>query len=333
MLTSAVIVLLAIGAGYYFLSNGPLPTTAEIPQEEELEILRKISSRFPGEIVFDSNRSGTFGIYATSLDGSGLRKLVDTELHEMFPDPSPDGKLVVFARSKDTERGGNSSIWLAPVEGNLEGNSAEPRKLADNATFPTFSADGKFVYFERDRNRVMSINVDGTGEREVFPAGKGDFANYKFQIVKPRVSADERYVFFTTDKDGRWNAFYADVNSGEAFHLHRGCEPTPFNKGGKAAWVNKRHVLDRSGIGQVDLKTKTTTKLQDAGAPRGHEYFPTLAADDQFLLYSACREREHSHETSNYQVFVKDLNTGDVARVTFDEYTNRWPKLLRKIAR
>ena len=107
-----------------------------------------------------------------------------------------------------------------------------------------------------------------------------------------------------------------------------GCEPTWFSSGDKLAWVTGKKAKERSGIGMYEIKSKKVSDLQDADAPRGHEYFPKLASADRFLLYSSARPGEHDANTANYQLFIKDLSNETVVRVTFDEHTNRWPKLL-----
>ena len=66
------------------------------PNKFELADMKKLAADLPGRILFDSNRSGNFGIYSISLDGQDLQKVSNTPKHEIFPDPSPDGRFVVF---------------------------------------------------------------------------------------------------------------------------------------------------------------------------------------------------------------------------------------------
>ena len=307
----------------------PPKAVVEPVSDGESAARKALASAFPGEIVFDSNRSGSFGIYAKKIDGPDQRTIIDTPSNEMFPDGSPDGKYVVYAQSESIEREGKSSIWIIKRDG------TEPRKLASDGTFPSFSSDGTQVYFERGRKQIIAITIAQTGpdsgsvERELFPAGDKDFASLKFQVAKPRVSADGSRAYFTSDKDGRWNAYVADLNAKQTSRIQHGCEPTPFANNREAAWVYKKGTKAGSGFFRYDLATGKTELLHDGASPRGHDYFPSLVAGDAYLLYGACRDGEHSHETSNYQIFAKDLRSNTVARVTFDEFTNRWPRLLR----
>lgn len=324
------VVVLFIGILTFLLAQFPFAGTKEVPvkspdkasKEEHVKRLQ-LAKVLPGRILFDSNRSGTFGIYSIGVDGTRLKKIIDApDWHEMYPDPSPDGKLIVYSRAKTTSRLAPSEIWM------VQRNGENSRKVADDGVFPTFSQDGKTIYFERKRRKAMAVDLNGEAVREIFPAKNDQFKKYR--VVKPRVSKNGEIVTFTSNTPKAWNAWYAVIDGAKAFRIHGGCEPVPYENGTKIAWVNNasKGVKERSGIYVYDRENKSYAVLQDAGAPRGHEYFPTLAHDDRFLLYGASRPDEHSHETANYQIFVKDLKTGNVVRITFDAFTNRWPKPL-----
>ena len=331
IVTSSVLIILVL----FVLSKVPLgksedelETKADQPTKAEKEARDQLGKYFPGKILFDSNRSGTFGIYSINSNGTNLQQVIDdNNWHEMYPDPSPNGKLVVFSRSKTTSKRAQSEVWIVEKDG------SNPKRLSVNGTYPTFSADGKTVYFERERKKVMAIDLYGGKERYIFPINNKEFKRY--QVVKPRVSSDGRWVAFTSDrkgglKKGRWNAWYAEIETGKAFRIHKGCEPVFYSNGNQLAWINNERDIakERSGIFTYTISDRSFKALEDAGPPRGHEYGPTLAANDRYLLYFACRPKEHSHQSANYQIFVKDLKTQTKTRVTFDAHTNRWPKLL-----
>jgi Tol biopolymer transport system component len=273
-----------------------------------------------GRVVFDSDRGGTFGLYSMRPDGSDVRPLVDGPLAEIYPDPSPDGRWIVYAKAGSAGKGAESEVWLCRRDG------SSPRRLAENGTFPTFSADGQTVYFERDRRRVMAVGADGKGEREIFPAGHEGFAGRA--LVKPRISPDGRWVAAVSDKGGRWNTWAVELASGRAVHVGAGCEPAWFPDSRRIAWVRERGARQGTGIFVFDRETATARELQDAGPPLGHEYFPTVSRDGRYLLWGACPEGQHAHDDSAYQVFIRELDSGRFARLTVDGADNRWPKIL-----
>ena len=83
-----------------------------------------------------------------------------------------------------------------------------------------------------------------------------------------------------------------------------------------------------SGLNSYLVDQKSNLVLHDREDPFGHEYFPSISDDGRFLLFSASPSDQHSHESANYQLFVKDLESGELHRITDDGHTNRWPKLV-----
>jgi len=324
-LVAAILVSALLAAGSYAAlkpvaerGTAPEPVEAVGPRVEEAETIT-----LRGRVVFGSNRGRGFGIFSMKADGSDIRVLVDSDVSDIYPDPSPDGRWIAFAKAKSPHRLAPSEIWICSRDG------TGARKVADDGTFPTFSADGGTIYFERGRNTVMAVDTDGTGEREVFPGKHKGFSGHK--VVKPRVSPDGKWVAFISDRKGRWNTWAVKLSSGEAVHVGHGCEPAWFPDSRSVTWVKGKPARQGSGLYTYDLETGAISELHDDGPPLGHEYFPTVSRDGRFLLWGACPEGQHDHSTSNYQVFVKDLTKGIVKRLTFDTANNRWPKILRGI--
>ncbi len=271
-------------------------------------------------ILFDSNRGGTFGIYTMNSDGSDVQAVIDTEKEDMFPDASPDGRWIVFARLDSTKEESRSDVWICRPDG------SDARRLAKDGTFPSFSADGSEVYFERGRRKVMAVTVKRGKVREVYPGRRKDFKGY--QIVKPRVSPDGKWVAFISDRGENWNTWVVELGSGDAKHVSKGCEPAWFPDSRRLAWVLGGKTKQKAGLFMWDRETDEAEELQDDGPPFGHEYFPNVSRDGRFLLWGACPEGQHDHADSNYQIFVKELDGGRPRRITEDSYCNRWPSLL-----
>jgi hypothetical protein len=103
-----------------------------------------------------------------------------------------------------------------------------------------------------------------------------------------------------------------------------------FQDGRRVVHVAEKGARERAGIFAVDIVTGDRSEIQDDDAPRGHEYFPMLAGGDRYLLWGACREGEHDHIDSNYQLFARRLPDGPSIRLTFDRHNNRWPKPMQR---
>jgi uncharacterized protein (TIRG00374 family) len=309
----------------------PVMQTVNISREEAHR-RDALLEKLPGTLLFDSNRSGSFGIY--TLENGNVRAVIDTTRQETAPAPSPDGQEILFASALSMQRHTYSEIWIVNRDG------SNPRLVAKNGDFPSFSQDGKWIYFERNNKhiiRVASPSKHGStsppsGDRPkakvIFPRKGSKFGNYS--INKPRVAPDEKSAVFFSDKGGRWTAWYANLQTGTTHQIGHGCEPSFTPSGEEIVWVGTAGALDGSGIFRYQPSLKKIDPLEDRNAPWGHEYFPRVDLTGTYLLYGACPTGQHSHLDANYQIFVKELATGATTRLTFDSFTNRWPILLPK---
>jgi len=118
-------------------------------------------------VLFDSNRSGSFGIYLQHPVGSGLQKVIDSPAEEMFPAIAPDRQWVAYARARSTSLRAPAEIRLCRLDG------SDDRLLLANATFPSFTADGRAVIAERERSRIIRVEIASGREEEIFPRGEG----------------------------------------------------------------------------------------------------------------------------------------------------------------
>ncbi|MCY7348046.1 MAG: winged helix-turn-helix domain-containing protein [Pyrinomonadaceae bacterium] len=102
-------------------------------------------------IVFSSDRTANFDIWIGDADGSNARQLTDLQNSPTgSPRFSPDGKLIVF----DAQVAGNGDIFVVAADGGTI------RRLTDSESFdfmPSWSADGRFVYFASNRTDTAQI--------------------------------------------------------------------------------------------------------------------------------------------------------------------------------
>lgn len=152
-------------------------------------------------IVFQSDRSGTLDLYVLDLETGETRPLVAGPGHSCFPAWSPDGRWVVYAYAHFSttafERQGDGyNLFLVSVEG------GEPRRLTQGLHrdyCPSFSRDGKTIWFSSDRGRSKKDNAVGL---YTIPFEGGEpVAMYHREgmdraAVQPSLSPDGRLVAF-----------------------------------------------------------------------------------------------------------------------------------------
>lgn len=180
-------------------------------------------------IAFASDRSGQLNLWLMNADGSAPMALThDQESRYVDPSWAPDGRAIAVVRRSPVRGHGVyfplSEIWLIPIDG------SEPRVLvkptigagrpAEQFGAPSFSPDGKFLYFHRSvdsvcipglksgRYRLRRLDLASGEVVEVRPAPAGTkFASNEFDCdterfrteneTEPRVSPDGRWLAFT----------------------------------------------------------------------------------------------------------------------------------------
>lgn len=181
-------------------------------------------------VVFVSNRDGNHELYVIGADGKGLRRLTNTPYSEIDPSFSPDGRWVIYTAmaegDKDVWRmnvatgetevlvGGEGDQFMARAgpDGSLayveDGGDNEVYILKDGVrknlarapgldTMPSFSPDGKTIYFVSNRGGdydLMAVGRDGSGLREVITLESSE--------GRASPSPDGNYLAVASDKDG-----------------------------------------------------------------------------------------------------------------------------------
>ncbi len=129
-------------------------------------------------IVNVSDQSGSEEIWVAAADGSDRVQLTHSdEQRPSRPRWSPDGKTIVFSASG--ERG--SEIFTMAAE-----PGAKPSRVAANGNNPSFSSDGKRIYYQ-SRGQIWKVAANGANpEPLVMRPGAGT----------PVESPDGKFVYF-----------------------------------------------------------------------------------------------------------------------------------------
>jgi uncharacterized protein (TIRG00374 family) len=303
----AAIALVLIVSISWIHPTSPAPTT-DSPTTRTLPSLS-------GLVVFDSNRSGTFGIYALNPNDASMAPLVDTTAHEMHPQISPDAKAVAYTVAQSPHRLAAMDTWI------LEDGSA-PRLLIKDAAYPTFSSDGKFIYFQRNRSSIWRFDRPTGEEVKVFPTPGSSFEGRVITI--PRLSPDANWVSFTSNFPEQWVTWAVNLGTGEKIRIGVGCQPYWSEDSKHVYFIQESGTRAGSGIFRYDLTNRETSEVLDEGGRFGKEYFPSIGKNGA-LLWAASSKERHSHIDGGYQLFIK--KDGIKVQLTDDTATNRWPIL------
>ena len=151
------------------------------------------------EVAFSWNRSGTFEIYSTPLDGQRIFQLTEAKERSVWPRWSPDARQLAFLR----DRGGDErfDIWLVDRDGERERNLTNEAGVMHRDI--AWSPDGaKLAYTANSEGKAFAIHVIdvATGEKRAVTDGTRD-------DMQPRWSPDGTLlVFWSRREDVRTNA-------------------------------------------------------------------------------------------------------------------------------
>jgi hypothetical protein len=198
----------------YRASGGPAPT----PQaydfgDSVLEAVPESGAAVTSGYVFtqDSN------LWILSTDTTKQRRLTFFPVDSEYANNatwSPDGKLIAFAQSQATDptQLPTSDIWV--INGDGTGAKMVVQHQADESLYdPTFSADGRYLYFTAEKLDMASTNYDANGAPiglrgiDRYELGTGERTHWKDNSHSPvEGGADGAILYLGSTAEGTVDA-------------------------------------------------------------------------------------------------------------------------------
>jgi len=306
------------------------------PDKKEAALLAGIHGKIKGHIAWSTSRNGNHDIYLMKADGTEPMRLTKTNKTDWYPRFSPDGKKVLFTRSKidwtiETDAGEPErwDTWIIGVDGQGE------KLLIPNSTWATWRPDGEHIVFSRGKD-VFECASDGTGEKEIVNGDK----DLKGGIAQqPNMSDDGKFLAITLRGKERETGIF-NLETRKWFTSGLGCQINWFPGTHKAIRINETGI----GFTQVfafDVNTDGThdklsghkigdkdIRLIDLPSRRSHEYFPKVSQDGKYLVWAAT-DRGHDHDLVDYEIFIWKIGSPakEAVRLTFHSGNDRWPDI------
>ena len=161
-------------------------------------------------IVFTSDRTGIPQLYTMNFNGEDLTPLLpDDTAVAVEASWSPDGDLIAFVSDR---AGIGRDIYVMTPQGNGVTPITESRTLKGD---PIWSPDGQqVVYWERQTNgdiHLFQLDIsDGTLLRL---SNRGPYNG------KAHYSADSRFIYFDSNRDGGWHLYRMEANGNNPTRL------------------------------------------------------------------------------------------------------------------
>jgi Tol biopolymer transport system component len=218
--------------------------------------------------TFEWARDGK-GLLLTTRDGelwhhdlaTGARKKLTGGFRRLrFPEPSPDGRSIVFAATNETDPAEGWALWICGQDG------SRPRKLVEPGYGPSWSADGQRVYYE-----WMSKTKENTRALFVVEVASGQSTPFL-----PELTEDSGPYSVKCSPDGKRIGFCYR----RSIHVYRtgdgAVAPVPGNAEGRfcsfSADGSRIAILQGSDVRIVDLTT-------------GADEYVFVHGDEQMLAY------------------------------------------------
>ena len=225
------------------------------------------------KIAFASNRSGSFEVWVSGVDGSDAVQLTSYGIHGTgMPRWSPDGKRIAF----DSRVGGEANIYI------IDANGGVARKLSIDVrgnNLPSWSRDGRWIYFVNgeDARDPAIWKVSSEGGRAVRIT--------ETDATFPLESPDGQYVYFSHHRRlwrVRTDAFVGQEVEGMPELQFNGDTWVPTGSGIYfMADVNHQTELD-----YFDLNSKKVRRVFTLGKSLpGWSGGVSISSDGQWLLY------------------------------------------------
>lgn len=267
-------------------------------------------------IVFAGNRDGDFDIYLMDSEGSIMGQLSDNNAQDISPNWSPDGSQVAFSSNVD----GDYDIYVIDMD---SGKSTDLTNNSWEDIAPTWSPDGKQIAFTSNRNANWDIHVmDADGGNPVRLTNEAIFEGYASW------SPDGEQLVYVRDRDDNRDIMVLDIDSGEALPLttrptSADYSPTWSPNGDLIAFVSSRSgnadvfVVDISCIGDSEECDDIAVNLTSENAG-GSDLDPGWSPDGQEIIFASFGE-------DNTELFIIDLDSGDISQLTKTVYDDRFP--------
>ena len=183
-------------------------------------------------IAFVSDRGGGDNIWIMRADGSDKKQLTKEDFRLLNqPSWSPDGRYIVAKKHFTTGRSlGTGEVWLYHVDGGSgvqlvkRVNEKHQKELGE----PTFSADGKSVYFTRNvtPGGIFQYAQDSNGELfaiERYELESGETRRVTAGnggAVRPTPSPDGKYLAFVRRERAQSKLYVRDLKSGNERNIY-----------------------------------------------------------------------------------------------------------------
>ncbi len=167
-------------------------------------------------IAFSSDRFGSYDVFVIPASGGIPKRLTYRHSRDYVSGWSPEGDKVLFFSNRDfSYHYANYNLYQVSLKGGT------PQEVVPElSTFGVWSPDGKFIAFNYGSSEEWKKGYHGSANLDVYlyEPSTGEFrrlTSYQGNDKWPFWSEDGRWVYFVSDRDGVFNLWKKNINTGE----------------------------------------------------------------------------------------------------------------------
>ncbi|MCA8919247.1 MAG: PD40 domain-containing protein [Planctomycetes bacterium] len=282
------------------------------------------------EIVFVSDRSGSYDLWVMPIDGGQPRRLTHHNAGDVPTGFTADGKHVLFTsrRAMGWNRGQTDDVYSVPL------NGGTPTRLtftgANSATTPD---NGETLYFVAGASDWKVQEYEGTANDRLYRQETGkapeELLGYSGNSREPRISADGKRLYFTREVNGSFELFKCDNDAQTCEQItdlgEDGLSNVSYSSDESTivfVWKFYLWTLDLGKEGakpkllKIDIREDTTgDKMVERRFTEGIQR-ASLSNDGKAIVFALGGD-----------IWVMDANGGEARAVTNDAFLNDNPRL------
>jgi TolB protein len=312
LVVAGVLVLLMV------MLSQPLATQAQITRTPRVTptlepTISAEAEALTGNIVFVSNRSGSYELYITSPDGKDTRALTtenDPNVVKWWPNVSPDGLQIAYV-ANSAENSQAYEIYTMDIDG---GNQQQVTELGMKIFCVDWSPDmTQFVICARpvddsDEHDIYTLNVDGTELTRLTEDPTRDY--------DPKWSPDGEKIVFDSDREkeegGLGHLYVMNADGSDVQQLVPGYSGAWSPDGSQIAYVGDCDTRDIR-LGTVCIMNADGSDPHYVPSSLGIEISPQWSPDGKFLVVSS---RAVGTEFSANEIYVIAVDSTERIQLT-----------------
>ncbi|NKB78187.1 MAG: hypothetical protein GKR96_14425 [Gammaproteobacteria bacterium] len=295
------------------------PQTPSTPLAQRPDWMQKLQ----GFVVWSSNQHGNHDIMIMDLSDLTSRQLTIHPNTETHPRISPDGRKVAFIRSNEKWQSWRDqrpwNVWVLDI------SSGDEELIAESGTAPSWSPDGKTLYFHRSPAEIWAHDFATKHQTKIYQSKEHGVPDA--ELLWPSIDAQGRLAASYKD-NGRPTTIIAEPNK-DLTVVALGCMLTWSPKNDFAVFVsNIEGGKQKNQFNKYDPKTGEIVKWLDLPGELSHEYFPRLDASQKYLVFGAS-DGAHEPDIEDYEIYIwkTDTDNAEAQRLTFDTGNDSWPDI------